>query len=1027
MRHDFSLYFEKLSYNSRRIIVKIAWLSILSMGSVVAAEDKVDFQRDVRPILSDKCFFCHGFDPETREADLRLDTPEGAYENLGGYSAVVPGKVKESELYLRIISTKKKEMMPPPESHKTLSPEEIETLKKWIEQGAGYQEHWAYEDIKKANAPEGKEIDHFVTQQWDDAGVQGSKSASRDVLLRRLSWDLRGVPPSTQEREDFFNDQSPGAWGKLIDRFLADPKYGERMAVWWLDLVRYADTIGYHSDNEMKVSPYRDYIINAFNKNKPFTDFTIEQLAGDLLPNATLEQKVASGYNRLLQTTEEGGAQEKEYRAIYAADRVRNVSEVWLGSTLGCAQCHDHKYDPFTARDFYSMAAFFDDIRENGIGKRRLNLSVPAPGEEACIAELKAAIEKGNVKKLIKDDPAFRAKLSAGMKKWLAGAELGRSVWRPVKFSDFKTPKGTTLKVLDDGTVLEGGKIAPTATYSFKVASPGKVSAIKLDALTHESFSVKNGFSRGNGNFVLTEVEIKKAGKKLKITSALADVEQANYAVKAAFDGNQKTGWAVGANMPEGRKGTRRAAFILEKPVELRGNDTFEVVLHYQSPHASHNIARFGLSVTAVDHADLEDPLGPSSEVVEAFTASRRSAKQNEVLKDYYLSIDPEVIAQKVKLRSLGEELKKAEGGVRKMLVSEAMEKPRMTRVLLRGNWMDESGEVVEPAVPEFLQKEMWEVEGRANRLDLAKWILHKDNPLTARSTMNRVWRLFFGRGVSPNVTDLGGQGEMPTHPELLDWLASDFRDGGWDMKRMVKKIVSSQAYVQRSEVSSFLREKDPANNLLARQGRWRVDAEFVRDGALEIAGILNDEKLGGESVKPYQPAGFWQHLNFPRKVWKASEGGDLYRRSVYTFLCRTFPHPSMVAFDSPSREECTAERSRSNIPQQALAMLNDPIFVEASRVFGSRMAEQKGTVSDKLAWGLTEAFSREGTKEELDLLMKVYQEQLKKFEDDPDAATAFLSTGKWPSARSVPAHEAAAWGQVGRVILNAYETTSRF
>lgn len=1027
LRHDFSLYFEKLSYNSRRVIVKIAWLSILSMGFVVAAEDKVDFQRDVRPILSDKCFFCHGFDPETREADLRLDTPEGAYENLGGYSAVVPGKVKESELYLRIISKKKKEMMPPPESHKTLSPEEIETLKKWIKQGAGYQEHWAYEDIRKANAPEGKEIDHFVTQQWDDAGVQGSKSASRDVLLRRLSWDLRGVPPSTQEREDFFNDQSPDAWGKLVDRFLADPKYGERMAVWWLDLVRYADTIGYHSDNEMKVSPYRDYVINAFNKNKPFTDFTIEQLAGDLLPDATLEQKVASGYNRLLQTTEEGGAQEKEYRAIYAADRVRNVSEVWLGSTLGCAQCHDHKYDPFTARDFYSMAAFFDDIRENGIGKRRLNLSVPAPGEEARIAELKAAIEKGNVEKLIKDDPAFRAKLSAGMKKWLAGAELGRSVWRPVKFSDFKTPKGTTLKVLDDGTVLEGGKIAPTATYSFKVASPGKVSAIKLDALTHESFSVKNGFSRGNGNFVLTEVEIKKAGKKLKITSALADVEQANYAVKAAFDGNQKTGWAVGANMPEGRKGTRRAAFILEKPVELKGNDTLEVVLHYQSPHASHNIARFGLSVTAVDHAGLEDSLGPLSEVVEAFTASTRSAKQNEVLKDYYLSIAPEVIAQKAKLRSLGEELKKAEGGVRKMLVSEAMEKPRMTRVLSRGNWMDESGEVVQPAVPEFLQKEMWEVEGRANRLDLAKWILHKDNPLTARSTMNRVWRLFFGRGVSPNVTDLGGQGEMPTHPELLDWLASDFRDGGWDMKRMVKKIVSSQAYLQRSEVSSFLREKDPANNLLARQGRWRVEAEFVRDGALEIAGILNDEKLGGESVKPYQPAGFWQHLNFPRKVWKASEGGDLYRRSVYTFLCRTFPHPSMVAFDSPSREECTAERSRSNIPQQALAMLNDPIFVEASRVFGSRMAEQKGTVSDKLAWGLTEAFSREGTKEELDLLTKVYQEQLKKFEDDPDAAIAFLSTGKWPSARSVPAHEAAAWGQVGRVILNAYETTSRF
>ncbi|MDA7890321.1 DUF1549 domain-containing protein [Akkermansiaceae bacterium] len=492
--------------------MKIAWIAILSIGLAVAAEEKVDFQRDVRPILSDKCFFCHGFDPETREADLRLDTPEGAYEDLGGYSAVVPGKVKESELYLRITSKKKKEVMPPPESHKVLNPEEIETLRKWIEQGAGYQEHWAYEEIKKTEAPKGEEIDHFVSQKWGAAGIEGSKPASKEVLLRRLSWDLRGIPPSAQERAEFLEDQSPGAWGSLVDRFLADPKYGERMAVWWLDLVRYADTIGYHSDNPMMVSPYRDYVINAFNRNKPFTDFTIEQLAGDLLPNASLEQKVASGYNRLLQTTEEGGAQDKEYRAIYAADRVRNVSEVWLGSTLGCAQCHDHKYDPFTARDFYSMAAFFDDIRENGIGKRRPNLQVPGSEEEARIAELKKAIENGKVEKLLKNDSDFKAKFSAGFKEWLAGAELGGSVWRPVKFSDFKTPEGTTLKILDDGTVLEGGKIAATATYSFKISSPGKVSAIKLEALTHESFSVKDGFSRGNGNFVLTEIEIKKGG-----------------------------------------------------------------------------------------------------------------------------------------------------------------------------------------------------------------------------------------------------------------------------------------------------------------------------------------------------------------------------------------------------------------------------------------------------------------------------------------------------------------------------------
>ena len=1007
------------------MFVRQLWISLLTAAAAFSAE--VDFQREVRPILSDKCFFCHGTDSETREADLRLDTPEGAYGDLGGYAAVVPGKLKDSELYLRIISTKKKEMMPPPKSHKSLSPEEIEILKKWIEQGAEYEQHWAYQAQEKEDAPEGREVDHFVKRKWDEAGVKGSDLAAREVLIRRLSWDLRGVPPTSEESVAFLNDTSPEAWSGLVDRFLADPKYGERMAVWWLDLVRYADTIGYHSDNGMEVSPYRDYVIKAFNENKSFSDFTIEQLAGDLLPKATLEQKVASGYNRLLQTTEEGGAQEKEYRAIYAADRVRNVSEVWLGSTLGCAQCHDHKYDPFTARDFYSMAAFFDDIKEGGVAKRRPNLVVPTPEEEARIAELKKGIESGRVESLLKNDPAFRSKIDESRKLWLAQSKLTSSAWRPVELSDFQAPAGTKLTLQPDGTVLEEGKVPSRASYSFKVASPGKVSGIKIDALTDQSFPEKGGFSRSNGNFVLTEVEVKLGGKKLKISKAKADLEQAGFPAKNTFDGKQDTGWAVGANVPAGRKGTRRIAFILEKPLELKSGEALDVTLHYQSEYSGHNIAKFGVSVTGSSHAGLEDPLGPSPEVVEAFTASKRTPGQESLLEKHYLTIAPEILAQKARTRAMEDELKKREGGMRQMLVSEALPTPRMTRILSRGNWMDESGEVVQPAVPEFLQKDTWKVEGRASRLDLAKWILHEKNPLTARSTMNRVWRIFFGRGLSSNVTDLGGQGEVPSHSELLDWLAVDFREGGWDMKRMMKKIVSSEVYKQNSDVGSFLREKDPSNELLARQGRWRVEAEFVRDAALGIAGILNDGKVGGESVKPYQPAGFWQHLNFPRKTWKASEGGDLYRRSVYTYWCRTFPHPSMVAFDAPSREECTAERARSNIPQQALAMLNDPIFVEASRVFGARMAKHEGEVKAKIVWGMREAFSRDATKEEIELLEKVFISQKEKFSADPEAAKAFLTTGEWPAPETIAPADAAAWGQVGRVILNAYETTSRF
>ena len=1012
----------------RKMNVRIASLIFFGAAAMAAAADKVDFQREVRPILSDKCFFCHGTDPETREADLRLDTPEGAYENLGGYAAVVPGKVKESEVYVRITSKKKKEVMPPPESHKTLTAAEIEILKKWIEQGAEYEEHWAYQDFKKVDAQPGKEIDDLVMRQWKAAGVKGSDPASKETLIKRLSWDLRGVPPTSAETAQFLADKSPQAWENLVDRFLADQKYGERMALWWLDLVRYADTIGYHSDNEMKVSPYRDYVIDSFNRNKPFSDFTMEQLAGDLLPNATLEQKVASGYNRLLQTTEEGGAQEKEYRAIYAADRVRNVSEVWLGSTLGCAQCHDHKYDPFTTKDFYSMAAFFADIKERGIGKRQPNLTVPAKADQARIAALHQQIAAGQIATLLKNDAKFRARVEEGFKKWLAKGSVAQSTWSKVRPSKFQAPKETTLVLQKDGTVIETGKNPSKASYRMNLPHTGKVAAVKLDALTDPSFPTKGGFSRSNGNFVLTGVELKLKGKALKISRAKADYEQSGFPVAHAIDRNANSGWAVGAHEPGRRKGTRHAAFFLERPVDLKAGEELELTLHYQSQHAGHTIGRLGVSITDNPAAALDGLSGPPPEVLAALNAKSRSPQQLTLLKNYYEKSGPEVVAQLAKLKGLEAEIKKIESGQRQMLVSEALPTPRMTRILPRGNWMDDSGDEVQPAVPEFLQEGTWKIEGRrANRLDLANWILHKENPLTARSTMNRVWRLFFGRGLSSDVTDLGGQGQVPSHPELLDWLAVDFRDNDWNFKRMVKKIVTSEVYRQSSLVSSYMREKDPSNELIARQGRWRVEAEFVRDSALQISGLLNDTSVGGGSVKPYQPAGFWQHLNFPRKTWKQSQGGDLYRRSIYTFWCRTFPHPSMVAFDAPSREECTAERARSNIPQQALAMLNDPIFVEASRVFGARIAKAKGEPRTKIEWAMKEALSRPATKEETDLLMAVYKKQLDKFTKDEAAAREFLSTGEWPAPDGIAPAEAAAWGQVGRVILNAYETTSRF
>lgn len=991
------------------------------------AGGEVDFQRDIRPILSDKCFACHGFDEETREADLRLDTKEGAYEDLGGYVAIEPGKPMESEVYLRLVTEDEDDLMPPKEAHKEISAKEIALIKTWIEEGAKYEDHWAYQPVRKAPAPKGGEIDHFIAERLEKAGIKPSEEADRATLLRRISWDLRGVPPTADETREFLADKSPEAFEKWVDRFLADPKYGERMAVWWLDLVRYADTIGYHSDNEMKVSPYRDYVIDAFNKNKSYADFTIEQLAGDLLPNATLDQRIASGYNRLLQTTEEGGAQEKEYRAIYAADRVRNVSEVWMGSTVGCAQCHDHKFDPFTAHDFYALGAFFDDVKERGIGKREPNLLVPSPGDEEKIASLEKQIREGDVAHLLKNDAAFQQRIDQGRSKWLASGEIPDFGWRAVEVSDLKAPDGTKLTVQKDGSILEGGKVAGLPSYSFSVFSPGKVTGLRLEALTDAGFGTKGGFSRGNGNFVLTGVEIKRDGKALKIAKAVADFEQSGYPAKNAIDGKKNTGWAVGAHEEKGRKGTRQIIFLLEKELELKDGEALNVSLHYQSAHAKHSIGRFRVSASGAPNPDLKMAEVPSTAVMAALKAETRTPAQERELADYYLKISPEIAAQNKKVENWKNELKKVRDGMRRMLVTEALPKPRMTRLLPRGNWLDETGEVVQPAVPEFLQEHGWEVEGRATRLDLAKWILNENNPLTARTAMNRLWRLYFGRGIATNVTDLGGQGTMPSHPELLDWLAVDFREGGWDIKRMVKKVVMSKAYRQKSEVSSFLREKDPANDLYSRQGRWRVDAEFVRDAALSISGILNVDNQGGESVKPYQPAGYWQHLNFPKKKWQASNGGDLYRRSVYTFWCRTFLHPSMLAFDAPSREECTAERARSNIPQQALAMLNDPIFVEAARVFGSRMAGMKASDQERLSWGIKEAFSREATVEEIQLLENLLRNQRDRFTKDPEAARKVLSVGKWAHDTSVSESEAAAWAQIGRAILNAYEATSRF
>ncbi|QEG20508.1 PSD1 and planctomycete cytochrome C domain-containing protein [Mariniblastus fucicola] len=842
--------------------MKLSLSPILIFCLLVAVENlpaqEVNFTRDIRPILSDKCFHCHGNDEETREAGLRLDQRDAAIE----MDAITPGSLDESAAWQRIVADEEDIVMPPPHSHKTLSDQEKEKLRQWIEQGAVYEQHWSYRPIAKPEieltAKDDSPIDVLIRKRLEQQKLAASEQADRVTLIRRLSLDLTGLPPTGAEIQTFLADDSPNAYENLVDRLLNEDAFGERMAVFWLDLVRYADTIGYHSDNSMEVSAYRDYVINAFNANKPFDEFTIEQLAGDLLPDATTQQKIASGYNRLLQTTQEGGAQPKEYIAIYAADRVRNVSGVWMGQTMGCAQCHDHKYDPITAKDFYAMSAFFSDIRETPVGKRVKNLYLYTDQEKAQLQQLEKdlAAAKG-------EEAAFR-----------------------------------------DGS---------------------------------------------------------DARKKLQMEWEKALVE-----------------------------------------------DTEEV----ESQNAEGSDAK----VNETD-SSLQD--------IVKIAADKRSAEQQKQLDDAFLDASSEFASIKKRAADLQAAIKKVRDNARSMLVSDALPKPRMTKIKNRGDWMDESGEVVLPAVPEFLPSSFEGVDRRLTRLDLAKWMVDPANPLTSRTFVNRLWKIFYGRGLSNNLDDLGGQGEPPTHPELLDWLAAEFQSD-WDVKRMAKLMVMSQTYRQSSVADSSVKEADPANLWYARQSRWRIDAEFVRDTALQLGGLLNESQIGGRSVKPYQPQGYWQHLNFPKRKWTQGDGSELYRKSLYTFWCRSFLHPTMLAFDAPTREECVASRARSNIPQQALVLLNDPIFVEAARGLAIRMMKFEGDTKQKIEFAWQESVGRKPLDGEIDLLVKLYENQQERFADAKADATALLAVGESSVPDGIDVRELAAWTQVARAMLNAYETISR-
>ncbi len=835
---------------------------------------KIDFNRDVRPILSDTCFHCHGPDKKARKAGLRLDIREEALKPAeSGDVPIVPGQPDKSEVVRRLFTSDKDDLMPPTKAHKPLTAQQKEIFRQWIAQGAVYQKHWSYEAPVKAVIPAGVNgVDFLVQKRLAEIGLKPSPEADRRTLIRRVSFDIIGLPPTPQETAAFVEDTSPDAYGKLVDRLLASPHYGERMAIAWLDVVRFADTIGYHSDNPHNVWPYRDWVIQSFNDNKGFDRFTIEQVAGDLMPDASTQTRIGSAFNRLILTTEEGGAQPKDYEARALTDRVRAIGAAWLGQTTGCAQCHDHKFDPFTMRDFYSLGAFFADIKEAAIGRRDKGMAVLTQELEKELARMDAEIATAKAKLA-----AVESQFDTEQKKWEAGLIAQRK------------------------DCLE----------------PAKVEGPQLPGI------------------MLPELE---PGSKA-----------------SARD----------------KKTARNAADILAKNPE-----------------------------------DRTDP-------------ERRS------LQDYFRTkVSKLGVAERAAIANGEAQRKKFNDALPKVMVSTSDTK-RTVRILARGNFMDESGEVVKAALPHYLPQPRIE-DREPTRLDLARWLVSRDNPLTARTVMNRLWKQLFGTGLSKVPDDLGAQGETPVNPALLDWLACEFMDGGWDMKRMVRAIVTSHTYRQVSTATPGLLAADPYNREHARQSCFRMDAELVRDNALAISGLLVP-KIGGPSVKPYQPDRYWENLNMPLREYIADNGESQYRRGLYTWWQRSFLHPSLLAFDAPAREECTAERARSNIPQQALVLLNDPTYVEAARVFAARiLSDCKGTSDLRVAWAWQQALQRPPRAEESKTMIALLDERLTAYRANAAAGEALLKTGFAPVPAGLDKAELAAWTHVARVLLNLHETITK-
>lgn len=1163
-----------------------------------SAPSHVDFNREIRGILSDNCYACHGPDEQARKSRVRLDQRQAALSPMkSGDCAIVPGAPDKSKLFERISSKDPDEVMPPSKTGKTLKPAQIELFRKWIAEGADWPVHWSFVPPQRPPLPEAKNkrwlrnpIDSFTLSRLESEGALPAPEADKPALVRRVTLDLTGLPPTIEEVDAFLADKSPQAYENLVDRLLASPRYGEHMAKSWLDAARYADSHGYHIDSQRDIWAYRDWVVQAFNDNKPFDQFTTEQLAGDLLTNATPAQKIASGFIRCNMSTAEGGAIEAEYAAKYAFDRVETTSATWMGLTLVCSRCHAHKYDPITHREYYGLYAFFNNLDEPVMDGNKPNpdpyLSLPTKEQSERLDWLRKHIADGERRVA---EPV--AELDAAQAVWAsAWHERLRAGWRPVAPSSLTSSatNGARLTKLEDGSIVAEGSSAEKETYEMTLRlDAGDLAALRLDALAYASLPRQASGTAEDGTFVLSEFEAELlpkgadgssgAPQRLRFVGALADSAASGKGIGNVLDGKPETGWGVDAATgaaphvalfllpeplavlagsdlrvrlrfegsvprqalghfrffaasggelprwlsapqfepwqvigpfkteglragyeqtyePEREIDLKKAypgvtedvrwaargdledgkthvlvdelhgvhgAYYLHRTVQarsparmefsLRADDLFKVwlndrlVLERSVPlKVGEPLSRVGLDllsgtnrilikiVNHQGHARFAfSPTFGSPQTVPPQVAAILSIGAASVgdwetkVRDYYRrQHSPEFAELFVNLEHWRDELPALEQSIPTTLVAKERATPRDTFVLIRGEY-DKPGEKVTPSVPSVLPP--LPKGAPMNRLGLAQWLTDPSHPLTARVTVNRFWQQVFGVGLVKTAEDFGVQGERPSHPELLDWLATEFIRTGWDVKGLQRLFVTSATYRQTSRAIPEWRLKDPENRLLAHGPRFRVDAEVLRDSMLYVSGLLVEQR-GGRSVKPYEPPGLWEAVSYNHaQKYDPDHGSAQYRRSLYTYWKRQSPPPNMLTFDASTREFCVVRRPRTNTPLQALALLNDPQYVEAARAMAQRMIVEGGPDTVKrIVRGFRLATGRQPARDEVQMLLGIVRKQMAEYQNDPRSAALLLGVGDFSALETVAPAELAAWTTIAGILLNLDETITK-